>query len=277
MNRLHLTMIVSLMLAICASTAMAQVDSLADLVHRWERWKPYTADSTQAADTAVITRIVAEPNDTIGCIPGVMLAASRFTAIDPLWEKYAAWTPYHYAADNPLGVVDPDGRDIIILNNQDAAYGFGHNGLIVGNDEDGWVYYSKDGEVDGEMRYTEIRFKSLGDFVGSEQGKTYQHGAWITTDGRQDQMAQRTAQRELYTEFDGLRNNCGDLVDATLGSIGIKIEGGQTLFNITAPNSQFVAAINTGVADKLLHIGHTQQADPATPPYRPQVLHPRHQ
>ena len=38
----------------------------------------------------------------------------RFTSPDPLWEKYRAWSPYVYAANNPILYVDPDGRDIII-------------------------------------------------------------------------------------------------------------------------------------------------------------------
>jgi RHS repeat-associated protein len=26
----------------------------------------------------------------------------RFTSIDPLWEKYYSWTPYHYCSNNPV-------------------------------------------------------------------------------------------------------------------------------------------------------------------------------
>ncbi len=33
----------------------------------------------------------------------------RFTSIDPLWEKFRAWTPYHYSYGNPLRFVDPSG------------------------------------------------------------------------------------------------------------------------------------------------------------------------
>jgi RHS repeat-associated protein len=33
----------------------------------------------------------------------------RFTSIDPLWEKYRSWSPYHYCRNNPLIAVDPSG------------------------------------------------------------------------------------------------------------------------------------------------------------------------
>ena len=28
----------------------------------------------------------------------------RFTSIDPLWEKYLGWSPYHYCGNNPVMV-----------------------------------------------------------------------------------------------------------------------------------------------------------------------------
>jgi RHS repeat-associated protein len=34
----------------------------------------------------------------------------RFTSIDPLWEKYYSWTPYHYCSNNPVMGSDPGGK-----------------------------------------------------------------------------------------------------------------------------------------------------------------------
>jgi RHS repeat-associated protein len=33
----------------------------------------------------------------------------RFTSIDPMWEMYYAWTPYHYCRNNPVNYLDPSG------------------------------------------------------------------------------------------------------------------------------------------------------------------------
>ncbi len=34
----------------------------------------------------------------------------RFASIDPLWEKYYSWTPYHYSLNNPVSFLDSDGK-----------------------------------------------------------------------------------------------------------------------------------------------------------------------
>ncbi|MCX6239669.1 MAG: RHS repeat-associated core domain-containing protein [Bacteroidia bacterium] len=35
----------------------------------------------------------------------------RFTTNDPHAENYYSWSTYHYAANNPIAMIDPDGRD----------------------------------------------------------------------------------------------------------------------------------------------------------------------
>jgi RHS repeat-associated protein len=37
----------------------------------------------------------------------------RFTSIDPLWEKYYSWTPYHYCSNNPVMGSDPGGDTLV--------------------------------------------------------------------------------------------------------------------------------------------------------------------
>jgi len=40
----------------------------------------------------------------------------RFTSVDPHAENYYAWSPYHYAANNPLRITDPTGMDWFVNN-----------------------------------------------------------------------------------------------------------------------------------------------------------------
>ena len=49
---------------------------------------------------------------------GMDTAAGRFTAIDPLCEKYFALSPYVFCANNPVNYIDPDGKIIKIANNR---------------------------------------------------------------------------------------------------------------------------------------------------------------
>ena len=45
----------------------------------------------------------------------------RFTSMDPLCEKYYGISPYAYCANNPVNLVDPEGEDLYIFD-QDGEY-----------------------------------------------------------------------------------------------------------------------------------------------------------
>ena len=46
----------------------------------------------------------------------------RFHQIDPLAEKYYAWSPYAYCMGNPMNSVDPDGRHTDVMFMKDNTY-----------------------------------------------------------------------------------------------------------------------------------------------------------
>ena len=44
----------------------------------------------------------------------------RFLSGDVLWENYRSLNPYHYAANNPVSLSDPDGRKTVSIHGADA-------------------------------------------------------------------------------------------------------------------------------------------------------------
>ena len=40
----------------------------------------------------------------------------RWTAVDPLAEKYYSMSPYGYCLDDPVNAIDPDGRKVVFIN-----------------------------------------------------------------------------------------------------------------------------------------------------------------
>jgi RHS repeat-associated protein len=96
----------------------------------------------------------------------------RWMSVDPLSSKYAYLSPYNFVGNMPLIAIDPDGKDIIILLDKQAANGAGHQAILIGSDEKGWTYISKDGaeksgSAYGKSRFTIATFDTVDDFKNS--------------------------------------------------------------------------------------------------------------
>src|SRR5579884_3974582 len=89
----------------------------------------------------------------------------------------AEFNLFRYCGNDPIDFTDPMGLDYVLLNDSEAAFGHGHNAVVVGNDRDGWTYYSKDGKSGSTMK----TFSKLAEFQKDEVSKRYDRGIRIAT------------------------------------------------------------------------------------------------
>lgn len=118
--------------------------------------------------------------------PGIGISTTKGTTtqtggakeIDPNSEKYYSWSPYVYCYNNPLIYVDPTG----VLNSPQATHGQGYTAILIGSEQKGWTYISKDGAQDkwysnyatgGPSKVGEGYFKTIADFNKSDFAKEY--------------------------------------------------------------------------------------------------------
>jgi hypothetical protein len=118
--------------------------------------------------------------------------------------------------------VDPDGSDIILLNRSYGAGGYGHNAVLIGDNENGWILYSKD-DINKNTRQT---YKNLSEFYEANASALYKdrydRACWVTTTRSKDLLMQGVGDI-IYNRKYGLqegrdiitgqfKQNCADLV-----------------------------------------------------------------
>jgi len=163
--------------------------------------------------------------------------AQWFLTIDPHAESYYPMSPYAAMGNNPIRNIDPDGRDIVVLNNpsgaNSAGANFGHMAILIGNDGAGWTYISKNGRADGneftggtsivDYRGEENnkKFPTLEDFYNSELGPIYTQSVRFATSTDQDGRAIRAAKTSAESRYHFLFSSCADAVSAGLKAAGL--------------------------------------------------------
>lgn len=74
-------------------------------------------------------------------------SVQRFLSVDPHAERYPNMSGYSAFANSPISVLDPDGRDIILLIDKGGAGGNGHMAGII-QDKSGNYYYISQGAAE---------------------------------------------------------------------------------------------------------------------------------
>ena len=110
---------------------------------------------------------------------------------------------YHYAGNNPVKYEDPDGKDIIQLLDPDRGRSsrplldkipFGHAAALIGNDQDGWLYYSNDGPSSTDVQWFASEQSFYENYAG-DRGEPFhfKNNSRVSTTSEQDQAMQAKA------------------------------------------------------------------------------------
>lgn len=106
---------------------------------------------------------------------------------------------YSYGHQNPVIFLDPDGNDVVLFNAPGEANfpggPYGHNGVLVGSDKNGWYYSAKNGPGNGNSY---AYFKTMNDFKaayneankGTLDKHEYKEGWRVQTSEEWDKRAQ---------------------------------------------------------------------------------------
>lgn len=73
--------------------------------------------------------------------------AGRWFSPDPLSEEFSSWTPYNYAFNDPVNVIDPDGREGLGWGLKDNTWSWSASLTADNYQQQGFSNYKDDGSV----------------------------------------------------------------------------------------------------------------------------------
>jgi len=151
----------------------------------------------------------------------------RWLSRDALAGKYPNISSYVFVNNMPIIAIDPDGNDIIILSAPAGANGAGHAAILVGNDTDGWNYFSKNGTGHGANNSFGSKgpslnqndgnhFKSLKEFANSssnfQSGEVVYTSAFrITSSVDNDKKIEASALAQVKKDYKLIGASCIDV------------------------------------------------------------------
>jgi len=196
----------------------------------------------------------------------------RWISVDPFAGKYLEWSPYTFTMDNPIRLIDLDGKDVFLLTWAPAGENIGHSAIAIQQrDKDGnltgkvivrhlWpeAPVGISGQEDADYRTETIKEPELAKFEGGE-GKGADGIIRISGDQAQDNKVSTSLDKtETNKTYDAVKNNCSCYTKTGVESTGISGGKGATatvkvlgvtvkeVKNVTTPVSVHNAVANSG-------------------------------
>lgn len=153
------------------------------------------------------------------------------------------------------------GDYVAVVNAPKGAGGFGHNALLVGNDDTGWVFISKEGRDEDEnsnsgnnpltggpaLDARKDRFNTINEFFADKDYSEYKEGVVIKIQLSTAEKGEKEMTKQALSKYSLIFNNCGQAVNTTLNKLGIrtidtnKIYGGysagEIFYDTVVPNN----------------------------------------
>ena len=184
---------------------------------------------------------------------------SLWMTVDPKMEKYQNVSAYVYCLNNPLKIIDPDGKDIVFLLDREAANGFGHAAVLIGNETSGWKYVSingtgggnpwgknrnpdsgmsivdSNGKVVTDLKKAVLRANSINSYL--KEHHSYDDYTRIATSTAEDKQALSAAMKTSKAKYYGVAGpgkSCIDVAQSAFASVANSREGNNNLGMIEA-------------------------------------------
>jgi len=100
---------------------------------------------------------------------------SVWLSVDPMSDKYPMLSPYAYCANNPIILIDPDGRDTIdIVKNDDGKWSISNIQIVKGDD----VFRVKTGDETQTYTFSEGEYGKRVNILNLENNEDYTLGIY---------------------------------------------------------------------------------------------------
>jgi RHS repeat-associated protein len=158
--------------------------------------------------------------------------SGRWLNRDPISERGGV-NLYGYVRNEPISGIDPLGHDVIVVFAGKAVWHQGHIAVLIGNNQSGWTYYSRNGYdrwpwQGGNSDFTRAHFDKFQEFKDSGVGDQYDQAYHIRSGSDQDEAMIDYGEEhydERYHSIIPPSNNCADLTEEILDAGGFPIAG----------------------------------------------------